>query len=139
MSKWVLPSIVELPEERERIDLFSPVLASWVCHLQHAIDEKGKDLDIVDPLVAELTLAVREVGTELPADDRNQSGLRFKIDRDIRLAGTVQAALKYLELAEQPRPCATNRAVKIHSSYVSTEDDAEDRSGNFRLRWSAPR
>jgi hypothetical protein len=70
------------------------VLASWVCHLQHAIDEKGKDLDIVDPLVAELTLAVREVGAELPADDRNQSGLRFKIDRDIRLAGTVQAALK---------------------------------------------
>jgi mannitol 2-dehydrogenase len=64
MPKWVLPSAVELLKKGSSIDLLSLVIASWIHYLKRGIDEKGRPLDIVDALSAELTSVAKTLGTD---------------------------------------------------------------------------
>ncbi len=66
IPKWLLPSIVELLEQRGPTELLSLVLASWIFYLGHGIDERGEPLKIIDARGSELT-AIAKGSLSTPA------------------------------------------------------------------------
>jgi mannitol 2-dehydrogenase len=64
IPKWVLPSIVELAEERRSTKLLSLVIAAWIRYLQWPTDERGNPIEIVDARADELTRAAKHLGDD---------------------------------------------------------------------------
>ncbi len=64
IPKWLLPSVVELLEQRGPIHLLSLVVASWIYYLGHGVDERGRALNIIDARAAELTAIAKRALTD---------------------------------------------------------------------------
>lgn len=64
MPKWVVPSIVELLEQKRPVTLLSFVIAAWIRYFEQGIDEKGEKLDIIDARAEELKAAAANIGED---------------------------------------------------------------------------
>ena len=64
MPKWVLPSVVELAEQRNSTKLLSLVIAAWIKYLQLDVDERGNPIEVVDARAEELKRAARTIGND---------------------------------------------------------------------------
>ena len=96
MPKWVFPSIVELEEKGDSVELLSVVVASWIHYLKQGVDERGKTLDIIDARARELSEVAKNVGTDPRPMLALQSIFGKKLPASTSFVGKVEKALQRL-------------------------------------------
>ncbi len=96
IPKWLLPSIIELLEQRGRTRLLSLVVASWIFYLGHGIDEHGQSLDIIDARSAELTGIAKQAGIDPRPMLAVKSIFGQKLPADAQFVESVESALQML-------------------------------------------
>lgn len=96
MPKWVLPSVVELAEQRSPTSLLSLVIAAWIKYLQSPTDERGNPIEIVDARAEEL----KRSGPSIGDDPRDFIAMKSLFGpayfAEPAFANEVEAALKSL-------------------------------------------
>ena len=96
LPKWLIPSILELLEQRRPAKLLSLVVASWIWYLAQRTDERGQPLDIIDARRVELTgIAQRSVPDPRPTL-AVRSVFGEKLSADEGFVGSVESALQML-------------------------------------------
>ncbi len=96
LPKWLLPSILELLEQRRPTILLNLVVAAWIFYLGRGIDERGQPLNILDARRVELTEIASRAGT----DPRPMLAIRSifdeKLPADPEFVQSVETALQML-------------------------------------------
>ncbi len=96
LPKWLLPSIIELLEQRGPTDLLSLVVASWIFYLGHGIDERGKPLQIIDARGSELTTIAKRALIDASPMLAVKSIFGEKLPTNANFVHSVESALQML-------------------------------------------
>ncbi len=96
IPKWLLPSIVELLEQRLPTNLLSLVVASWILYLGRGIDERGQPLDIIDARAVELTGIAKTAITDPRPMLAVKSIFGEKLPANTKFVQSVESALRML-------------------------------------------
>ena len=96
MPKWVLPSVVELAEQRSSTKLLSLVVAAWIKYLQSPVDERGTGIQILDARATELTSVAKPIGNDPRAFLAMKSLFGPAYFTEPSFANDVEAALRSL-------------------------------------------
>lgn len=96
IPKWLLPSIVELLEQRAPTKLLSLVVASWIRYLGHGVDLRGRPLDIIDARARELTAIAKGAGTDPRPLLAVKSIFGEKLPANATFVKSVESALQML-------------------------------------------